>query len=371
MMTDLQPRPKYQTVADAIEALVRTGRWDGGKMPSVRGIADQYKVSIVTASRALQVLRDKGLIQSVERAGTFRLPPPSAERWAVVLRLTPGPFRPAAAAVTRGGFETVARRRPMHLHFDAFDLSHAPTVAQATEAARQAMANGIHGVALLPSRSADEAEADAAFVEGCKAAGLPLVLVERTLRGHDGPIENDLVSLDDTSAAAACTQHLLDSGRKRVAVVVASPTSSHNDRVAGYLYAVHAARNGKKEPAEFVIRLPEEKPTAGVSAFLADRVVKDKLDGLVCYQDYIAVGVIVELLNRGVRVPADIGVCGFDNIDLGSLLPTGLTSYELPAETMADQAVRLLRERIAEPSRPPVRVVVPGRLIVRGSTAVV
>jgi LacI family transcriptional regulator len=155
-----------------------------------------------------------------------------------------------------------------------------------------------------------------------------------------------------------------------VAIVIASPTSSHTDRVAGYLYALHTARLSEKkpEPPELVIRLPEERPTEGVSAYLAGRVVKEKIDGVICYQDYVAMGLIVELLNRGVRVPADVAVLGFDDIDVTSLFPDGLTTYAYPAEGMAEQAVRLMRERIANPKRPPVRVIVPGRLIIRGST---
>jgi LacI family transcriptional regulator len=363
--------PKYQRVADAIEALVRKGKWDGGRMPSVRGVADQYEVSIVTASRALQVLRDKGLIRTVERSGTFRLPPPSAERWAVVLRLTPGPYRPATAELSRSGFEAVARRQPMHLHFDAFDLESGLTPETAEKAARQAKATGIQGVFLLPSRaSADDAKADEAFLAGCRRAGLPVVLVERGLRGHPGKPDCDLVTLDDADGAADCTRHLFALGRRRVAIVVASPTSTHNDRVAGYLYALHAARPaGKKaEPPELVIRLPEERPTEGVSAYLADKVVKEKIDGVVCYQDYVAMGLIVELLARGGRVPADVAVVGFDDIDVGDLFPAGLTTYAYPSEGMAEQAVRLMRERIKDPDRPPVRVVVPGKLVVRGST---
>jgi LacI family transcriptional regulator len=363
--------PKYQRVADAIEAQVRKGRWEGGRMPSVRGIADQYEVSIVTASRALQVLRDKGLIQTVERSGTFRLPPATAERWAVVLRVTPGPYRAATAEVTRSGFEAVARKQPMHLHFDAFTLEAGLTPDAAERAARQAKATGLRGVFLLPSRaSADDARVDEAFLAGCRRAGLPVVLIERGLRGRLGKPDADLVTLDDADAAADCTRHLFDLGRKRVAMAVASPTSTHNDRVAGYLFAVHAARAaGKKpEPPELVIRLPEEKPGEGVSAYLADRVMKEKIDGVICYQDYVAMGLIVELLARRVKVPGDVAVVGFDDIDIGGLFPAGLTTYKYPAEGMAEQAVRLMRERLEDPDRPAVRVVVPGRLIVRGSS---
>jgi LacI family transcriptional regulator len=360
-------RPKYQEVADAIETHVRSGKWDGGRMPSVRGIAGQYSVSIVTASRALQVLRDKGLVQSVERSGTFRMAPATADHWAVVLRLTPGPYQRATTAQARGGFESLARRRPMHLHFDAFALDSGAN--DFATAARTAIANGIQGVFLLPSRADDAAgEADTAFVMACRDAGLPVVLLERSLRGDAGIEGCDLVALDGTAAAAECTRHLLQRSCKRVAIAVASPTSTHNDRIAGYLYAMHAARISKKDPADFVIRLPDESQSHAAAAYLADRVVKERIDGIVCYQDYVAMGLIIELLNRGVRVPGDVAVCGFDDIDIGNLFPAGLTTYAYPADALADHAVRLMLDRRSDPLRSPVRVVVPGRLVVRGST---
>lgn len=360
--------PKYLSVAGAIEAELRRGVWDGRKMPSVRGIAVQHKVSVVTASRALQVLRDKGLIQTIERSGCYRIPPPSADRWAVVIRTTPGPWHRATLSASRAGFEAVARREPMHLEFDAFRLHAGVTAGEVAAAAASARADGVKGVFLLPSRISEaEAEIDRAFVAGCAADALPLVLLERELRGGGPP--RDIVTLDDSAAGRTCTEHLLGQGRERVGFVLGSPVSSHHDRLAGYLFALHAAGEARGRPLKpVVIHEPAGVPRKDATGALAARVKREKLDGVVCYSDYTALGVVMELMQKGVRVPEDVAVVGFENLPIGDAFAVGLTTYEYPADGLAEQAVRLMRERIKSPDRPPVKVVVPGKLIPRDST---
>ncbi|QDU22603.1 HTH-type transcriptional regulator GalR [Urbifossiella limnaea] len=356
--------PKYLDVSESLEAEVQTGRWDGGKMPSVRWVARHYRVSAVTASRALQVLRDKGLVRTVERSGSFRQPPASADRWALVLRTTAGPWQADTRTLARAGFEAVARRRPMHLEPDLFPAGFAADDVPALT--RQAKERGVRGVFLLPSRAcAAEMATDEALLAACQAEGLAVVLLERNLRGDDRVLSADLVAVDDVAGAACATRHLLEGGRTRVAVVVASPTSSHYDRVAGYLVALHAAGPGF-EPV--VIRQPDGLAPEEAALKLADEVTARGLDGVVCYADYAAAGLIAELTARGRAVPRDVAVVGFDDLPAGSGA-VGVTSYAYPAEAMAEQAVRLMAERLANPGRPAVKVQVPGRLVVRGSSA--
>ena len=88
------------------------------------------------------------------------------------------------------------RQRVLELR--QFDLEPGLTPDNAETAARQAKANGIQGVFLLPSRASPaDAAADEAFLGGCRRAGLPVVLVERGLRGHGGKPDRDLVTLRD------------------------------------------------------------------------------------------------------------------------------------------------------------------------------
>jgi LacI family transcriptional regulator len=372
-MTKTTSTPKYLEISAAIETQIQKGQWDGGKMPSVRWVAQHYSVSAVTASRALQVLRDKGLIHTVERSGCYRVPPPTADRWAVVLRVTPGPWLHDTLGVARGGFDALARRESMHLETNSFPLYPGMTARDVIALVRQAKDRGVRGVFLLPSRSSDsEMKLDEHLIASCRTEGLPVVLLERSLRGHNRPLDADLVAVDDLDGAARCTRHLLERGRKRVAVVVASPTSSHNDRVAGYLYALHdAAKQAAFQGERFdpiVLHECEARSTREAYARLADQIRHQKVDGVVCYVDYTAVGLIVELLARGVSVPKDVAVVGFDDLPIGNLFSIGVTSYSFPSEEIAVQAVRLMRERLAAPDRPPIKVVVPGRLVVRESS---
>jgi len=364
--------PKYLLIAALIEAQIQTGKWDRGRMPSIRGVAVEHSISVVTASRALQVLRDKGLIQTIERSGCYRVPAADADRWAILLHTTPGPWQRLTTTVIREGFESLARRTPMHLGFDTFAVVEGITKEQAKDAVKAAAKDGVQGIVLLPNRiSSGRAAAEAVFLKAAEDAGLSVVLLERNLRGADGPLDRDLVTSDDFSGGLAGTRHLLEMGCKRIGIVIASPTSSHQCRLAGYIYGLHcaASANTRKLRIEETVLTHDINPDRHASyRSLCDRILDAKLDGVHCYADYTAVGVILELQQRKIRIPEEIAVMGYDNLPVGDLLPQGLTTYRSDTDSMVEQAIRLLVERRKNQKKTPVNVVVPGELIIRGST---
>jgi LacI family transcriptional regulator len=357
---------KYMIVSREIEDRIHGGTWPAGRIPSVRDLAQEHGVSVVTASRALQVLRDKGLVNTVNRSGCFlaQAGQLTTDRFALCLRTTPGAYQRAAANVTRTGFEAVASRLGMTLADNPFDLA-APD-RELVRQAQKAVADGLRGLFLMPSRvSEEEMRRDERLLAACRATGLPVVLIERNLRGTARPLDYDLIGLDDVGGAAHLTRLLLAQHRKRVALVVASPISTHDDRTAGYLAALYAGTR-RYDPLVLHERTGVAQRTA--YARLVDELTAAKADGVICYNDYTAIGIVLELFARGRRVPRDLAVAGFDDLPIGNQFAIGITTFSLPAEEIARHAVRVMRERIAAPTAPPARVIVPGRLIVREST---
>lgn len=364
--------PKYLQLSQDIEARIRNGRCTGGKIPSVRDIAETHGVSVVTASRALQVLRDKGLISSIERSGSYLVPDQSREHetWAIHLHLTPGPWIKAVASVALAGFEALARREALKLRSDCFSLQPGMANRDVQRQVRAARDESVSGLFLLPARvNEEQARLDEVLLDACRAADLPVVLLERNLRGEDRPLEWDLVGTDDVEGGRALTRHLIAHGRKRIACVVGSPTSSHIGRVAGYLYALNAAgRRGHEFAPPVVLYQRADVSEKEANRELADALIKHRSDSVICHSDYTAIGLVLELLSRGVRVPADVAVCGFDNMPIGNMFAVGITTYAFPSEEIARQALRLMRDRARQRFKTPVRVVVPGELIAREST---
>ncbi len=357
--------PKYLDIAREIESRI-AGR-EGAKVPSSREVASAHGVSVVTASRAIQVLRDKGLIRTVDRSGSFVAPAADApERYALVQRSTPGPWLQASLSFTQAGFATIERQEGVRFEVDLFPVDERTRPADLRRQARRAADAGVSGVVFMPSRYKDEAaRQDELFLRSCREAGLAVVLIERNLRGLARPLEYDLVAADDLDGGGRCTQHLLDLGRRRIAFLTGSPTSSHEGRLAGYLLALHHAETGW---GPVVLEQPSGLAGKDSYAELADRILSDGADGVVCYQDYTALGLILELLNRGVRIPADVAITGFDNLPIGKAYSIGVTTFAFSSEAVARQATRLIRSRRQGNGGPPVKVLVPGELIVRESS---
>ena len=362
---------KYLEISRKLEAEIVAGQWSGGvKMIGVRGIASKYGVSTVTAARSLQVLRDRGLIRSVERSGSFPVAPKAVERgqalWAACFRTTPGPWYRASHSTTMSGFASMARAGEIGLDSVTFTVEESSTEEEIARMAPDARAMGVTGLFLMPSRISDAAmRQDEAILRGCRSANLPVVLIERNLRGRARPLEYDLVGPDDLDGGYRCAQHLHDSGHRRVAFVLGGPTSSHRDRLAGYLLA----RQEAGEPS-IVIELPVDPLGRLVYARLADRVIASDVDGITCYHDVVAMGLILELLARRIRVPEDVAVVGFEDLPIGDAFSIGLTTYGPDFEAIARRALRVMAARIDAPEAPPARVAVPGRVIVRESAPI-
>jgi LacI family transcriptional regulator len=156
---------------------------------------------------------------------------------------------------------------------------------------------------------------------------------------------------------------LLDLGRKRIAFVTASDTSSHVERFGGYLATIVAAG-----AAPLVVRQPEGATPRQAYTAMADQLIAAEADGVICYHDHAAIGVVMEMLRRGVRIPTQLAVAGFYNMPIGESFSIGLTTYAFPALTVAERAVALMRWRHAHPTATPVKLIVSGTLIVRDST---
>jgi len=193
---------------------------------------------------------------------------------------------------------------------------------------------------------------------------VPVVFIERNLRGEDRPITHDLVCFHEFEGGRLLTRHLIDQGRKRIAFLTGSPTSSHVERLAGYLSALHST-----DLADSLVIAQAAGVVSGDSyTELVSRLIDWGADSVICYHEYAAVGVIMELLRRGKSIPRDIGVAAFYSLGLGESFSIGVTTYAYPAETVAARALDIMRWRIKTPTAPPLKVVIPGELVARSST---
>ncbi|MCQ2002212.1 LacI family DNA-binding transcriptional regulator [Arthrobacter zhaoxinii] len=191
--------------------------------------------------------------------------------------------------------------------------------------------------------------------------GLPVVLVNRSLE----EITSDQVVGDNTGGGASIATHFLTHGRTSVAVVGGGPwVSTGRERRQGFLDVFADA--GIHIPPD---RTPETKFShqAGLDAgrlLLAD----DPPDAIFCATDIIAFGVIDAAKERGLRVPEDLWVAGYDDIPMSAWKVLDLTTVRQPIDEMAKLALRNLLTRIDNPKAEVEQKRFPTELVLRGST---
>ena len=187
---------------------------------------------------------------------------------------------------------------------------------------------------------------------------VPTVVVGRPI---DLP-DVDVVRADDAAGIAGAVDHLAGLGHRRIAHVDGGAGAVAEVRREAF---VAATRGRRLEPLLLPGGLTEEEGAAALDALGADAGVT----ALVAFNDRTAVGVLDRLERSGVRVPAVMSLTGFDDSPLARHVRIDLTSVAQGYLEQARVAVRLVLERLEGGRSERCEIVVPTRLVVRGSTA--
>lgn len=195
------------------------------------------------------------------------------------------------------------------------------------------------------------------------SAQVPLVLVGRRARLD----HVDVVRSSEQRGQALLVDHLADLGHRRIAHVHGGEHPIASERRRGFRTAVH--RRGLAGLAATVAGGPTEQD--GLRAAEALLGLPEPPTAVVAFNDHCALGVIEGLRRRGVRVPEDCSVAGYDNSGFGALAAIDLTSVSQEPEALAEAAVKAAVARLEEGggAGDPGDTVLEPRLVVRGSTA--
>ena len=198
-----------------------------------------------------------------------------------------------------------------------------------------------------------------------RAYRVPYVVTYAAGRGTKGPC----IGFDNYAAAVQLTRHLLDLGHRRFGMI--AHMVSGNDRIQQRIAGVKAALTR----ADLAIR-PEHFAHVDSRYVASGReglrrifsAKRDRPTALVCTNDYIATGAIIEAKALQIPVPRVLSIVGFDDTDMSAHLEPPLTTVHVPSREMGEAVARYIIAYLATgkaPLPPPLEA----RLIVRGSTA--
>ncbi|UIP57379.1 LacI family DNA-binding transcriptional regulator [Agromyces marinus] len=198
-----------------------------------------------------------------------------------------------------------------------------------------------------------------------RSRGMPVVLVDRESEDHT----ISSVAVDDVVGGAMAVRHLLERGRRRIAFIGGPRTTRQvADRLAGARRAVAEVTDAALEVVDTDATTVFAGRVAGEA--IRDRATADRPDAIFCANDLLALGVLQALIMLGdVRVPDDIALIGYDDIDFAQSAVVPLSSIRQPAALIGSTAVDLLlREASRDEGFRPEQVQFQPELVVRDSS---
>ena len=207
------------------------------------------------------------------------------------------------------------------------------------------------------------ARLDTRTLQRSDGAQAPIVLVNRGLEDGSLPV----VAVDDRAGARLAVEHVARLGHEAIAHIAGPQTTSTGHQ--RYLGFVEAMRDLGRPIDERRIRFADsftEREGARACGALLD--AGSEITAIFAANDLLALGCYEVFAERGLRCPRDVSIVGFNDIPLLDRLQPPLTTVRMPQREAGVAAADLLLDYLADTSKPPCRVLLEPKLIVRGSS---
>lgn len=182
-------------------------------------------------------------------------------------------------------------------------------------------------------------KADTTIIKEFKKEGVPIVFIEELVEGAP------TVKFNNIKGAFIATEHLIKKGRKNIALVVGDKGLNVEERVKGYREALD--KYGLQYNEDNVINVLNYSFEEGEE--ILDIILEkgSKIDGVFCGAgDITAIGIMDAAKNKGIKIPDDIGIIGYDDIYISNLTNPSLTTVRQPIMQMGMRAFELLLEML-------------------------
>ncbi len=336
--------------------------------PTIQDVADRAGVSKATVSA---VLNDKGTVKASTREEVL------AAIRELNYRPNPAARRPLSSRDIRSvGFVLREIANPYYAEIiagaeDYFREQGYTILIAASEGEFEAeqriikllTLKDVDGILLTPVL---DQETDLAHIFDLKRHNVSFVLLEEV---HG--IQANLVDVDNTEGAKRAVRHLIDLGHTRIIHFGGPEYSLHSDeRIAGVRAAYSETRLVFSN--EVVVRAGDSLADGyrtGMEYF-RDRPAEERPTAVTCYNDLVALGLCRALTELGIRIPEDISVVGYDNLQLLDYVSPRLTSVRVPKREVGRVAAEILHQCIeSNGAQSPRKVYLQAELVVRESTS--
>jgi len=192
---------------------------------------------------------------------------------------------------------------------------------------------------------------------------VPFVSIQSELKGADS------INTYDVKGAFLAVEHLISLGHENIALIIYDYNNlSINSRINGY---IHAHKHYKLPVKKEYIFKTKFLPNAGYHETNEVLDSHPEITAIFAYNDILAASCYSALENRGLKIPEDVSVVGFDNTNISSIIAPKLTTVAQPMYEIGANAAQLLMQKLngGEQGKDPQMMILPTKLIVRDSTS--